>query len=418
MATTLELQERRAVDFARMREIVDAAEAEDRDLTQEERNNLDEIEKALAGLDERIERQQKLERTPKAELKTAAKREGNYTDALADWLRHGTEASQESRDLIGVGTFEGRKGVNVEMRTGMWDRRALSTLSQPLGGVTVPIDQTFASRLEEAMLWYGGMTEVATTLTTGTGADLPYPTVNDTTNVGSIVEESGTISAATDPSFAAVVFKAYKYTSGIELVPWEFLQDSSVDIVGYLARALGTRIARIQNTHFTVGAGPSSPTGIMVDSVQGRAGATGTATSVTWDDLILLEHSIDKAYRNGPGVAFMFHDQTLRDIRRLKDGDGQYLWQPGIGAGAPSTISGYRYVVNNDMAVMAASANSIVFGDLSKYVIRRVRDVQIIRLDELYAANGRIGFLAWSRADGKLIDAGGNPVKHFTNSAS
>ena len=112
------------------------------------------------------------------------------------------------------------------------------------------------------------------------------------------------------------------------------------------------------------------------------------------------------------------HDQTLRDIRRLKDGDGQYLFQPGLTAGAPSTVNGYPYVVNNDMATMAASARAVLFGKLSKYRIRRVRGIQFVRLSERYADALQVGFFAFARADGGLIDAGGNPIQHYANSAS
>lgn len=434
MPTVIDLQERRNQSFERMKEIIDLAEAEDRELTQEEKNSLDTCESEIRSFEDRIKLQEKLERTPAsapaaptAPIRTVPQpNEDKMEEALDDWLRHGNAATPEHRELLKPSqeAGNGRWAASAEMRSGMStarerERRALATMSMTAGGATVPIDNTFAARLEVAMSWYGGMREVATIITTSTGADLPYPTASDIANSAVVVEENGAFGTTTDPTFAAIVMKAYKYSSGIVLVPWELLQDSAVDIPSYLAGELGTRIGRTQNLHFTNGTGASSPTGLMQKSVQGRAGATGTSTSTTFDELILLEHAVNIAYRRLPGVGWMFHDQTLRDIRRIKDGEGRFIWQSGDArSGAPNTLLGYRYTINNDMPTMAASVNSIVFGALDKYLIRQVRDVQIIRLDELYAGNGRVGFLAWARADGHLLDAGGSPVQHFTNSAS
>lgn len=429
MPNVLELLERRASLTTRMHEVIDGAEGEDRDLTQEELNNLNEMEAEFNSLDSRIERQRKLEATPAPPEKvTLIKPDGRNADigqdeyraAFSEWAKLGDRMSQESRSILSVTDVP--QGAALTFRMGdpgihsAKERRDLATVSLTAGGATVPINNTFASRLEVAMSWFGGMREVATIFTTDDGADLPFPTANDTSNTGEITAENGAFTLDVDPTFAAVVYKAYKYDSNVVQVPWELLQDSAIDISGQLAQWLGERIARVQNTHFTNGVGGNQPTGITLDSVQGRAGATGTATSVTWDDLILLEHSINKSYRDRG--RYMFHDQTLRDLRRIKNGNGDYIWQPAVTANAPSLINGFPYTINNDVAVMAASVNSILFGDLSKYYIRQVRDVVIIRLNELYARNGQVGFLAWARADGKLIDAGTNPVKHFTNSAS
>ena len=422
MPTVLELQERRATVVSRFREIIDTAETEDRALTDEERANLDAADTDIQSLDTRIANQERLERTPSEPtmLRTPPAEEMEVRAAFREWALAGANASLEARTALGLQANP--LGVAMSFRLGTpgihtgAERRDLATVSMTAGGATVPINQTFAARLEVAMSWFGGMREAATIITTDDGADLPYPTATDTANTGEIVAENGAFTLDVDPTFAAVVFKAYKYDSNVVQVPWELLQDTSIDLVGQLAQWLGERIGRLQNTHFTVGVGANAPTGVMQDSVQGRAGATGTSTSVTWDDLILLEHAINKAYRDRG--RYMFHDQTLRDIRRIKDGNGNYIWQPALTVGAPSMINGYPYIINNDMATMAASANSIVFGDLGKYFIRQVRDIQIIRLNELYARNGQVGFVAWARADGKLIDAGGTPVQHFTNSAS
>lgn len=419
MPTAIDLHERRNKLIDDYRKIVEAAETEDRNLTQEEKNQAALYEADLKDIDERIERQRALERTPATDPArrepTTDKRFGRdseeYRAAFNDWLRFGGDAPLESRQILA-------SAGKLDLNDG--ERRALSAINPTAGGYLAPAE--FRAQFDDALLAYGGMRAAATVITTDNGNDLSFPTGNDTTNTGEIVAESAAFSTQ-DLAFSLVTFKAFKYSSKIVLVPWELLQDSAIDIEGYISQKLGERIGRIQNTHFTLGVGASQPTGITATtgtpvggSVQGRAGATGTATSITADDLIRLIHSVDPAYRTG--AKFMLSDASLLNIRLIKDGDGQYIWKMGMTESEPDRIFSYPYVINQDMPAMAASQNSVLFGQLSKYIIRQVSDVQLLRLNELYAANGQVGFLAWSRADGALIDAGTNPVKHFTNSAA
>jgi HK97 family phage major capsid protein len=135
---------------------------------------------------------------------------------------------------------------------------------------------------------------------------------------------------------------------------------------------------------------------------------------VTADEILDLVHSVDPSYRQGPAVAFQFADATLKFLRKLKDGEGRYLWQAGMGSGSPDTLWGYRYVINQSMPALSTGNKAIVFGDHSKYIIRDVLDVQILRLDELFAQNHQVAFLAFSRHDGNLVDAGTRPIKFIT----
>jgi HK97 family phage major capsid protein len=148
----------------------------------------------------------------------------------------------------------------------------------------------------------------------------------------------------------------------------------------------------------------------------------GQTTSVIYDDLVDLFHSVDVAHRMSPGCKWMLADSSIKVIKKIKDSTGRPLWQPGVSAGAgagfPDTILDKPYVLNNDIAVMAANAKSILFGDLSKYKIRQVMGFTLLRLVERYAEFGQVGFLAFMRADGNLIDAGSNPVKYYQNSAT
>ncbi len=219
------------------------------------------------------------------------------------------------------------------------------------------------------------------------------------------------------PRFESTV---YKFSSKKVAIPFELLQDQGpgIDLEAFVRRALATRIARIQNRKFTVGSGTNEPQGAGTAAGIGKGGLTGQTTTVLPDDLIDLEHSIDPAYRAMPGVRWMFHDTTLRQLKKMKDTQNRPLWLPGFDTKEPDTFLGYRYAINQHMPVMAASAKSILFGDLSQYMIRDVMAVTLFRFDDsAFISLGQIGFLAWARADGRLISAGA-PFKAYQHPAS
>ena len=138
----------------------------------------------------------------------------------------------------------------------------------------------------------------------------------------------------------------HKYSSKTVAVPIELLQDSNADIEAFVNNRLITRLGRITNKHFTVGTGSSQPSGVLTGATLGVTGAKAQVDSVTYDDLVELEHSLDPAYREGGRCAFMFADATLKAIKKLKDGQGRPLWLPGIDVKEPASILGYRYAVS------------------------------------------------------------------------
>ena len=282
------------------------------------------------------------------------------------------------------------------------------------GGYTVA--DAAMQALEVSMLAFGGMRQVATIYRTATGGPLPFPTVNDTAQKGRLLSEN-TTATETEMTFGQIVFDAYKYSSDYVLASVEFLQDTSIDAGAFLGKALGERIARLQNDHFTTGTGSSQPNGIVTAAGNSSVTFAGTAT-VSYDNIIDLIHSVDPAYRvNG---RFMFHDGGLKMLKKVKimqysgDTTGIPLWQPSLVAGQPDLIHGYPYIVNQSMTTPATGVKSILFGDFSKYVIRDVRDVTLLRLDERFAELHQVAFLAFARSDGDLLDAGTDPVKYGT----
>lgn len=287
--------------------------------------------------------------------------------------------------------------------------RAQAVGTDSAGGYTVP--EGFQAEIVKSMAAWGPMLDPSVTrvLNTSTGNDIPWPTVNDTSNTGALLAEN-TQEGEQDVTFAQKVLGAYKYSSDIVRVSLELLQDSAFDMDQLLSELFGERLGRIGNAQLTTGTGSGQPNGIVTASSAGKTAAS--ATAITFDEIIDLFHSIDPAYRASPRCSFMFNDSTLSSIRKLKDGDGNYLWQSADGrSGEPATILGRPYVVNQAMASIATGNKTVLFGDMNKYVVRRVRDFTLLRLAERYADFYQVGFLAFNRIDGELLDTAA--VKHL-----
>lgn len=322
------------------------------------------------------------------------------------------------------------------------ERRDMGIGTNSLGGYFVP--RGFVYEIEEAMKWYGSMLLSSDIMDTATGQPLPYPTDNDTTNTGEIVGEGKQVSGA-DVVISNIVFGAEKFSTKMVKASLELLQDSAFDIPSYLRKKFAVRLGRILNTKFTVGNGnsanPVEPTGLVTAVVAacaaaalasagvvygqgllaaGSGGNTGGAetggTSIGSQDLTDLEHTVDPSYR--PGASYMFHDQTLRSIKRLLDKYGHPLWKQSMAAGEPDRLNAYPYWINNDMATIAVNAKTVLFGDMKKYLIRRVKELGVITLQERFADYGQVAYLGFARYDGNLLDAGTHPVCFLQQAAA
>lgn len=306
-----------------------------------------------------------------------------------------------------------RHGNNVSAEQAVAIRNAMSTTTPAEGGYTVPAE--VASMVIDKLKAYGGMREVATILPTSTGVDMSWPTSDGTADVGAIVGQNTAVSGA-DITFGTIGLKVFYYTSNKIALPLELIQDSAIDVVAYVVDRLATRIARIQNTHFTVGGGTTLPDGVIPKAAVGKAGLTGQTLTVIYDDLVDLKHSVNRAYRRN--ARFMLNDLSIAVVSKLKDTTGRPIWVPSVDAGAPDTLLGFPVAVNDDVAVMAASAKSIAFGDFSKYTIRDVANTTSIRRfdDSAFALLNQVGFCGWQRSGGNLLDT--SAVKVYQNSAS
>lgn len=298
-------------------------------------------------------------------------------------------------------------------------RAAMSTGTASEGGYTVATE--YYRQLAEAMKQFGGIRQAASVIQTGTGAAMNFPATDATSEIGEQVGENAAV-ALGETTFTNLALSVYKYSSKKIAVPFELIQDSMFDIEGYINKLLAIRIGRITSQRFTTGTGSSQPNGIVTASTVGKAGTTGQTTSVTYDDLVDLEHSVDPIYRAGGNVGFMLHDSSLKAVRKIKDTQGRPIFVPGYEqgnpGGAPDRLLNRPIFINQDMAAMAANAKSILFGDFSRYVIREVMDLTLFRMaDSAFILNGQIGFVAFNRQGGNLIDVGG-AVKHYANSAT
>lgn len=374
------------------------------------------MEADLDALDNRIEA-----------MERAADRADRYSQAVtppAAVLGGGTaieDADDEHLNKV-FGQFI-RRGINslgaedralMESRFDTSIQNAAGVGSGAAGGYTVP--PAFRDKFVEVRKAFGPMLQEAEVIETDTGANLPWPTNDDTGNMGAILTENTQVTEQ-DVTFGTASLDAYMYTSKLVRASLQFLQDSPNGDT-WLARKLGERVGRILNNNFTVGTGTAQPDGIVTSATVGVTGTGSFATTggVTGDQLIDLTESLDPAYASGD-LKFMMHQTVRKAARKLKDSQGQYLWQPALQQGVPSLIAGYPFVINNDMPTLAQGSKSVLFGDIrSAYVIRIVKGLTVLRLVERYADYLQVGFLGFERADGTLQDA--NAVRIFQATAT
>ena len=328
-----------------------------------------------------------------------------YREAFQNYLRaQGNIGSMdaESRSVLQAGYQK------VEQRA--------QTTTNAAGGYSIP--EQMLERVVVSMLAFGPMYDPGVTLemVTSGGNPMPFPTVNDTAVTAGAHTEGTTLTddGGKDVVFGTKQLDAYAFDTEWLRVSKELADDSFIAMEAFVGGLLGERLGRIANLQLTTGSGSSAPNGVITASALGVTAAS--ATAVTYDEIIDLEHSVDPAYRNGPRVAWMMNDATLKAVRKLKDGDGNYLWQMGnVQGGIPSTINGRPFYINQDIADMAIDARTMIFGDLSKYFVRKVGQPLIgaIQDKDFWPGFGIAGYI---RFDGELSDTAA--VKHMVMAAS
>lgn len=452
MADLKKLYEERGRLEKRMQELVNKADEEKREMSAEESQEFDKNYETDTQIRDQIERHKKLDEVSKS-LSDA--RNGGFPPTSASGTPDGDKIEKPSAEdfRIALGAWCKRQyGIALTKRDKaacqryqsvnkrfspnsrnldlpLFDtsqQRALQRhargghqsqlLTRDVGvsGAASFIPEGFVSNLELAMLHYGPMLQSSEVITTQSGNDLPWPTADDTGNTGALLSEATTIGDSVDPTMSAVTFGAYKFSSKLIKVSTEVIEDSAFDIADFLSGILGERLGRILNTYATTGSGNSQPHGIVTASTLGVTAAL--SSGIAADEILDLQHSVDVAYRTG--AAWMAHDLTIKAMRKLKDQENRYLWQSGLQDGVPDRLLGGVVWTNNDMDAINdggtdAGEKVLLYGQMNKYKIRRVRGIRMRRLVELYAGSDQEGFVAFLRADSDLLDAGVAPVKHL-----
>ncbi|OOH89532.1 phage capsid protein [Pasteurellaceae bacterium 15-036681] len=296
----------------------------------------------------------------------------------------------------------GAADITAEQRKVLSEMRAQSVGVNEAGGYTVP--KEFQARIVEQMKAYGGISSVSQILNTSDGRVIEWITADSTAEIGELIGENQAAGEA-DTSFGTANLGAKKLTSKIIRVSNELLQDSAIDIEGYLAARIAERIGRAEAKYLIAGTGlgtPAQPKGLEA-SVTGTTTAT-TAGKVDWKDINALLHSIDPAYRGAGTSRLAFNDNTFRVLKEMEDAQKRPLWLPDIRGVAPATILGQQYVIDQGIADIGTGKKFIYAGDFNRFIIRRVSYMTLKRLVERYAEFDQTGFLAFHRFDCVLED--------------
>lgn len=308
-------------------------------------------------------------------------------------------AAKEDEEKVGRKSNAYRKSFWNAMRAKAIRPEVMNALqigSDSEGGYLVPdeYEKTLVEGLEEENIFR----RIAKVITTSSG-DRKIPVVA-TKGTASWVDEEGTINES-DDAFSQVSIGAYKLGTLIK-VSEELLNDSVFDIESYISKEFARRIGSKEEDAFFNGDGVGKPVGIFNATGGAEVGVTtANATSITADELIDLFYSLKAPYRKK--AVWVLNDATIKAIRKLKDNNGNYLWQPALTANTPDTILGRPVFTSSYVPTIAAGAKTIAFGDFDYYWIADRQSRSFKRLNELYAATGQVGFVATQRVDGKLI---------------
>ena len=391
MKTLRELKTEKGRLFNELNDVYNVAKNESRNLSSDELQKADKLIEAMNVKDSEIRnleafaaRKAEFENTPAiAEVKTSKQSRSNV---FSKYLRYGMqELSREERYLL--------RGTNPQ------------TTSDSAGGYTIP--EGWTGELDWAKQFIGEVESVARVFSTATGNTLPIPKVNDTA-VDAALQTEGSATTVADMTFGNTDLSAYTYSTLVK-VSKQLLQDEEVNLIGYLTELLGQRIARATNAALTTGDGSGKPNGIITAATVGKTAAS--ATAITHEELIDLYYSVDPAYRMGNSCYYMMNDAVHAAVRKLGLTAAENFNPITFSNDGTMFILGKEVKINQDMASAISTGNkTILFGDFSGYAVRVAGGINVLRLDERYADELNVGFMAYKRVDGDLISAGA-PLK-------
>ena len=386
MNKILELREKRAKAWETAKNFLDSRRGENGLVSAEDNSTYEKMETEVVNLGKEIDR---LEKQAAIDLE--------LSKATSAPLLEKPQADERSRKT-GRASNEYKNAFWQVMRNkaGLEVKNALQIGSDAEGGYLTPdeFEHTLVEALEEEDIFRG----LANTIQTSSG-DRKIPVVA-TKGDASWVDEEGAIPES-DDSFKQVTLSAYKLATMIKISE-ELLNDSAFDLESYVAKEFGRRIGTKEEEAFFVGDGTGKPTGILDATGGGQLGKTTSgATAISFDEIMDLFYSLKSPYRKN--ATFLMNDSTVKAIRKLKDGGGQYIWQPSMVAGTPDTILNRPVLTSAYMPEISAGNKTVAFGDFKYYWIADRQGRSFKRLNELFAVTGQIGFVATQRLDGKLI---------------
>lgn len=384
MNTILELREKRAKAWDAAKDFLDSKRGNDGLLSAEDTATYDKMEADVVALGkeiERLERQSAIDAElarPTAMPITNQPGEGRITEKKTG------RASEEYRDAFWNSIRD--KGNPYELKN------SLSIGTDSEGGYLVPDE--FERKLVDALKEENFFRSLATIINTSSG-DRKIPVVTGH-GEAAWMDENG-LYPESDDTFGMTSIGAYKLGTAIK-VSEELLNDSVFDLEGYIATEFARRIGTKEEEAFLTGDGTSKPSGVFTDA---ESGVTADSVNITFDDIMDLYHSLRIPYRSK--AVWILNDTTVKALRKLKDGNNNYIWQPSVQLGQPDLILNRPYYTSTFAPDLKAGNKVIAFGDFSYYWIADRQGRSFKRLNELYAANGQVGFLASQRVDGKLI---------------
>ena len=390
MSKILELREKRAKAWDAAKQFLDAKRGADGMLSEEDTAIYDKMEQDVMNLGKEIER---LERQAAIDAELSKATSTPLTGKPgAKMGKDETEKTGRASDEY-KGSFWNAMRVKAPMPSVL---NALQEGTDSEGGYLVPdeFERTLVEALEEENVFR----TLAHVIKTSSG-DRKIPVVASK-GTASWVDEEGAYQES-DDVFSQVSIGAYKLGTMIK-VSEELLADSVFDLEAYISKEFARRIGAREEESFFNGDGKGKPLGILAAAGGAEVGVTAaSATAITADEVIDLFYSLKAPYRKN--AVWVLNDATVKQIRKLKDTTGQYLWQPSLVAGTPDTILGRPVKTSAFMPTAAAGAKTIAFGDFKYYWIADRQGRTFKKLSELYAANGQVGFMGTQRVDGKLI---------------
>ena len=355
--------------------LLDTAAAEKRDLTGEEQEKFDRINNEL---DERAAAIETIRKAEEREAKAAA--------AASNFAV--SESTKSDYDYV-------RALAKGEIRSHNFETRGTLTPSNSSG--VVP--QSFVQRVYDLARATGPLLDdnVVEVFRTAGGEDLKIPVLSAYGSAG--LEGAGATIDESEPTFSSITLGAYKYAFLVPIAS-ELLSDSGLDVAEVLARAAGNSIGFAANTALTTGTGSSQPTGIVTAAGTGVSGtiAGGLFTS---DQLVDLVYSVDPAVRQ-LGASWLMAPSAIRNARKLKDDQGQYVFVPTLSPATPDTLLGFPIRENPQMAAVGSASASVGFGYLPSYKVRIAGGLRADRSDDFKFGNDIVTFRFMIRIDGNL----------------